>query len=612
MDYYYSIEEDEQVGPVSEEIISNLFIENNINEDTLVWCCDMDDWSSLKDAPIWFSLKNKENSCPVEVPNLSTINPQISTSTSIFNQTEIKETPQQLKSESVIQPIPIEPTIDIAKPSKPSKTLTQNSDSSINDIKPLSIPIPISPVVFVNTPFIPPPNSAPPPPPPPPSSSINTSSSTTNDQENSELEASPDDANVVTAQPDRYSRRLTFRDQHLLKKTLLSNNPTTPINPNKPTVPLTAKAALKLDINQPSDPIKVEKVRRASALALAVNEPTVSGCMSIGQMNAQGGITKTGWLYKQSKFLGRWKKRFVALENDTLTYYDKMQDYNSNKASSGKTLKLSPEACVTYASKDFCFAVKPNSNSTGASGSVDVRRRLSMGFGFTDNNEWFLMTEKDSDKYVDDWIRAISSHIHKVFIDARGVTTDFWEAGPIVTSFWKVPEATASSPRNPVGIRTLPFTDAPRTNEGIYPGEVVEIVQIYKSDNNIFLRLADDRGWVFQYHPKARYVLLMNVPGEYIEEERRYIYASNRTDDLNTFIGPSFDSEITGNVITPGGILTTSAVFTADFDLTAAGGLVQEEVQTQAPRITFAKLVKDKSWVACTDVDTGEALLEMI
>jgi hypothetical protein len=95
-------------------------------------------------------------------------------------------------------------------------------------------------------------------------------------------------------------------------------------------------------------------------------------------------------------------------------------------------------------------------------------------------------------RYIDDWIRAISSHIHKVFTESRGVTTDFWDAGPIVTSFWKVPEATPSTPRNPVGIRTLPFTDgsflsqlfilkklfyfaAPRTNEGIYPGEVVEV-----------------------------------------------------------------------------------------------------------------------------------------
>ena len=49
---------------------------------------------------------------------------------------------------------------------------------------------------------------------------------------------------------------------------------------------------------------------------------------------------------------------------------------------------LTPEASVTYASKEFCFAVKPSAK--------EEKRRLSIGF--TGNNEWFLMTEKDSDR----------------------------------------------------------------------------------------------------------------------------------------------------------------------------------------------------------------------
>ena len=99
-------------------------------------------------------------------------------------------------------------------------------------------------------------------------------------------------------------------------------------------------------------------------------------------------------------------------------------------------------------------------------------------------------------------------------------------------------------------------------------------------------------------------MLLVNVPGEYIEEERHYVYSAHRKEDLNTFIGPSFDSEITGQIIKPGTVIIVSAIFTAEAEAGAAEA-------TSPPRITFAKLLKDKSWVACTDVDTGEQLLEL-
>ncbi len=44
----------------------------------------------------------------------------------------------------------------------------------------------------------------------------------------------------------------------------------------------------------------------------------------------------------------------------------------------------------------------------------------------------------------------------------------------------------------------------PRTLEGVYPGEVVEVNQIIHRDGNTFLRLADDRGWVYEKHFKVR------------------------------------------------------------------------------------------------------------
>lgn len=43
----------------------------------------------------------------------------------------------------------------------------------------------------------------------------------------------------------------------------------------------------------------------------------------------------------------------------------------------------------------------------------------------------------------------------------------------------------------------------PRTLEGVYPGEIVEVIQILHRDGNTFLRLADDRGWVYEKHFKV-------------------------------------------------------------------------------------------------------------
>jgi hypothetical protein len=37
-------------------------------------------------------------------------------------------------------------------------------------------------------------------------------------------------------------------------------------------------------------------------------------------------------------------------------------------------------------------------------------------------------------------------------------------------------------PRRPVGIRTVPQGDGPRTGEGVFPGEVIEVrISIYRS-----------------------------------------------------------------------------------------------------------------------------------
>lgn len=151
-------------------------------------------------------------------------------------------------------------------------------------------------------------------------------------------------------------------------------------------------------------------------------------------------------------------------------------------------------------------------------------------------------------------MRAINAHIHVTFCAERGLTReDYWDKGNVSLTFWRVPVAMsdahsggsgsgssggaaaangggsgasgkkAGQQRRPVGIRTLPYVYGPRTGEGLFPGDVVEIVQILEENDlptddatgsalddgprQRYLRLAGDRGWVFENHPTVRYVV---------------------------------------------------------------------------------------------------------
>lgn len=167
-------------------------------------------------------------------------------------------------------------------------------------------------------------------------------------------------------------------------------------------------------------------------------------------------------------------------------------------------------------------------------------------------------------------MRAINAHIHLCFCREHHLDVlrrDFWDIGHVQLSFWRVPVAMtqthstssnthptnsnnsgtnnhmqkSSLQRRPVGIRTLPYVLGPRTGEGLFPGDIVEIVQIVteeerdaynnnvtinnknntnnNNDNNAneeiesqrFLRLAGDRGWVFESHPTVQIHLFIHL-----------------------------------------------------------------------------------------------------
>ncbi len=106
---------------------------------------------------------------------------------------------------------------------------------------------------------------------------------------------------------------------------------------------------------------------------------------------------------------------------------------------------------------------------------------------------------------MEDWLLAVNSHIHYTYVHQHALHgEDYWDKVPSQLSLWKVPFTTnATSQRRPVGVRSLPTSDAPRTGEGLFPGEVVEVIQLIADPHKkqTYLRLADERGWVFEYHP---------------------------------------------------------------------------------------------------------------
>jgi len=146
-----------------------------------------------------------------------------------------------------------------------------------------------------------------------------------------------------------------------------------------------------------------------------------------------------------------------------------------------------------------------------------------------------------------------------------------------------VPESSDEFKRSPIGIRSLPFVNAPKTNDGVYPGETVEIVQTIQRENNTFLRLADDKGWIFQYHPKDNYCLIDKLNGIIFEEEREYIYSPDEVYPLDVYTGPCIESDFSDYIsIPPGSRLFVDIIWSIN-------------------EITFLKLAVERAWICLSD-----------
>jgi PH domain len=276
--------------------------------------------------------------------------------------------------------------------------------------------------------------------------------------------------------------------------------------------------------------------------------------------------------------ISRWKSRYFLLEAGILKYFESpYAAYNSR----GKQLELSADSSVTYAPEENCFVVRRN----GSDPSPDAA------------SAWLLVASTEGE--MDAWMTMINAHIHVRSLEALGSEADFWQKGGAGTSFWMLPHGH----ENPVGIRTLPSINAPRTSEGIYPGQVVEMVQVIAIAENNFLRLADDKGWVFSRHPKDMQTLLVRVEGTCLEGNRKYEYRATSTEPLTVYEGPSLDCDVMEDIdIEPGSTIHVCAVWTPSSQLYEDGSI----------HLTFLKLSIQRGWVVLQDLSTGQAVLSEI
>lgn len=232
-------------------------------------------------------------------------------------------------------------------------------------------------------------------------------------------------------------------------------------------------------------------------------------------------------------------------------------------------------------------------------------------------------------------MKAINGHVHVSYLLEKKLEgKDYWELGNVSLSLWKVPTPNSSNTaRRPVGIRSVPDVDGPRTGEGLFAGEIIEIVQTIdeKEKNQKYLRLADDRGWVFENHPLGQYSILTPAGGKLIEEFRTYEYLDEFLETLPVYASPkcSPDNLVEGFSFPPGSRMQICAEWSISSSQLKtpnqenkggsgkqAGGKGEEEGgeedEDEEVMFSFLKLRDGRGWVEMFHPVTGGQLLRRI
>ncbi|CAM9142326.1 unnamed protein product [Ectocarpus sp. 6 AP-2014] len=232
----------------------------------------------------------------------------------------------------------------------------------------------------------------------------------------------------------------------------------------------------------------------------------------------KGGCVE-GHLMKQSKYFSRWKPRYFRLEDGYLTYYDKKSLVGTNK---NKGMELTAHSITSYTNTKNCFCVR------------------------TGEAVWFLLGKDEP--ALNKWMTAINAQIHGLFIKLYNVPEDnYWSQGTNGRFFYRMVDDAL-----PQWIRTYPEQAAPRTGDGLFPGEVIEVVQTLTNKETEFLRIGNDRGWTYAKNPSDGSTLFEEIDGEVVPDTRNYGFPPSAKDPIPLLFGPGLESQQTGEALIPG------------------------------------------------------------
>eukprot|EP00611_Tribonema_gayanum_P023585 TRINITY_DN4993_c0_g1_i2.p1 TRINITY_DN4993_c0_g1~~TRINITY_DN4993_c0_g1_i2.p1 ORF type:complete len:285 (+),score=71.93 TRINITY_DN4993_c0_g1_i2:149-1003(+) len=228
----------------------------------------------------------------------------------------------------------------------------------------------------------------------------------------------------------------------------------------------------------------------------------------------------SGSLKMQGGTLNQWTSRHFVLENGCLDNYSTASQV---KTQNRKRMEIRRDTVATYTNTLHVFCVR------------------------TDQEKWFLQAEDDES--MNEWMAAINAVIHSIYVKTYKVPADdYWcNDSPRIREFLRMVDDSPSQ-----WIRAFPESDAPRTGEGLFAGNVIEVVQKLTKDDTVYLRLADKRGWTILQDPETGSVLFEAYGGEITPNLKTYAIGGEIvTEPVAILFGPTMDSQPTGDTLKP-------------------------------------------------------------
>lgn len=227
-----------------------------------------------------------------------------------------------------------------------------------------------------------------------------------------------------------------------------------------------------------------------------------------------------GHLMMQSRMMKRYIPKYVVVENGFVAYYDKKSLVGTKK---NKAMKLTAQSVVSQTNQRnfFCVYTKPT--------------------------KWIMLARSSLEMGA--WMDAINAQIHALFMRDYDVPGDDYRSlGPMGQFFYKMKAGI-----KPQWIRTYPEMDSPRTGDGLFADEVIEVTQAVTVKGVPFLRMANDRGWCLENDVGGDgSPVFTRVKGTLEQESRTHIVPLMASQPAAMLFGPNLKSQETGGILNPG------------------------------------------------------------